>query len=122
MTSLHLGTAVSNPLWRQSARRIAPAPLLYYNRCVNATSLSRPQSSRAPAPKGFFGRLWRALRQLFHETTGAIFAILALVTLGSAFRGWQNGAARWMVALPIAYAMLLIYFSVTSFRSARRVP
>jgi len=51
-----------------------------------------------------------------------MFAILAFAALSSAFRAWQNGVARWLVALPIAYAIMMIYFSVTSFRSARRVP
>jgi hypothetical protein len=89
---------------------------------VNATSVSRPRSSREVAPKGFFGRLWRAVRQLFHEMTGTLFALLALVTLSSAFRAWQNGVSRWIIAVPISYALLMLYFSVTSFRSARRVP
>jgi hypothetical protein len=96
--------------------------LLYYNSSVNATSVSRSRPSRELAPKGFFGRLWRALRQLFHEMTGTMFALLALVTLSSAFRAWQHGISRWIIAVPIAYALLMIYFSVTSFRSARRVP
>jgi hypothetical protein len=89
---------------------------------VNAASVSRSRSSRELAPKGFFGRLWRALRQLFHEMTGTTFALLALVTLSSAFRAWQRGVERWIVAVPVVYALLMIYFSVTSFRSARRVP
>jgi hypothetical protein len=96
--------------------------LLYYNSSVNATSVSRTRSSRNLAPKGFFGRLWRALRQLFHEMTATAFALLALVTLNSAFRAWQHGVPRWVIAVPIGYALLMIYFSVTSFRNARRVP
>jgi hypothetical protein len=96
--------------------------LLYYNSSVNAASVSGSRSSRELAPKGFFGRLWRAMRQLFHEMTGTMFALLALVTLSSAFRAWQHGVARWIVAVPIVYALLMIYFSVTSFRNARRVP
>jgi hypothetical protein len=62
------------------------------------------------------------MRQLFHETTGAIFAVLAVAAVSSAVRAWENGAAKWIAALPLAYAMLMVYFSVTSFRSARRVP
>lgn len=122
MTSLLVGTGVSNTPMPTTVPRIAPAPWVYYNRNVSAASISGSRTSTTLAPKGFFGRLWRALRQLFHETTGAMFAILALVTLSSAFRAWQNGAARWIVALPIAYALMMIYFSVTSFRNARRVP
>jgi hypothetical protein len=89
---------------------------------VNAASVSRTRPSRQLAPKGFFGRLWRALRQLFHEMTGTMFALLALVTLSSAFRAWQHGVDHWIIAIPIAYALLMLYFSITSFRSARRVP
>jgi hypothetical protein len=96
--------------------------LLYYNLSVSVTSVSRPRSSRELAPKGFFGRLWRALRQLFHEMTGTMFGLLALITLSSAFRAWQHDVARWIIAVPIAYALLMIYFSITSFRNARRVP
>jgi hypothetical protein len=89
---------------------------------VNVASVSGTRSSREAAPKGFFGRLWRALRQLFHEMTGTMFALLALITLSSALRAWQHGVAHWIIAIPIAYALLMLYFSVTSFRSARRVP
>jgi len=96
--------------------------LLYYNSSVNVASASGPRSSRELSPKGFFGRLWRALRQLFHEMTGTMFALLALVTLSSAFRAWQHGVSRWIISVPVAYALVMIYFSVTSFRSARHVP
>jgi fermentation-respiration switch protein FrsA (DUF1100 family) len=87
---------------------------------VSATSISRP--SAGPAKRGgFFRTLWRALRQLFHETAGVVFALLAFGAASSAFRAWQNGAARWIVAVPVAYALLMVYFSVTSFLSARRI-
>jgi hypothetical protein len=62
------------------------------------------------------------MRQLFHEITGAVFAVLAVAAVSSAVRAWENGTAKWIAALPLAYAMLMVYFSVTSFRSARRVP
>ncbi|HLW98708.1 MAG TPA: hypothetical protein VKR82_08690 [Candidatus Acidoferrales bacterium] len=98
---------------------------LYYNSLVSVASISRQspaQSARQPArPRGFFRTLWRAIRQLFHETTGALFAILAVGAISSAVRAWENGTAKWIVALPLAYAMWMGYFSVTSFRSARRV-
>jgi hypothetical protein len=96
--------------------------VLYYNSSVNAASVTRSGSSRQLAPKGFFGRLWRAMRQLFHEMTGTMFALFALITLSSAFRAWQHGVERRIVAVPVVYALLMIYFSVTSFRNARRVP
>jgi hypothetical protein len=75
-----------------------------------------------PAKRGgFFRALWRALRQLFHETTGAMFGILAFGAVTSAVRAWEHGATKWIVALPIVYALLMVYFSVTSFRSAKRI-
>jgi hypothetical protein len=73
------------------------------------------------APRGFFRTLWRAMRQLFHEATGAIFAVFAMASTTSAVRSWQAGKARWLVALPLAYAAMMVFFAVTSFRSARRV-
>jgi hypothetical protein len=65
--------------------------------------------------------VWRALRQLFHETTGSLFAMLAVAAISSAVRAWENGATKWILALPIGYALAMAYFSFTSFRSARRV-
>ncbi len=73
------------------------------------------------APRGFFRTLWRAMRQFFHEATGAIFAVFAMASVTSAVRSWQAGKARWLVALPLAYAAMMAFFAVTSFRSARRV-
>jgi hypothetical protein len=95
---------------------------VYYNSCVSAASVSGSRTSGAAAPKGFFGRLWRALKQLFHEMTATVFAILSLVMLSSTIRAWQAGGTHWILALPLAYALLMAYFSVTSFRNARRVP
>jgi uncharacterized membrane protein YoaK (UPF0700 family) len=51
-----------------------------------------------------------------------MFALFAFGAVSSAVRAWQHGATIWIVALPLAYAMLMVYFSVTSFRSARRIP
>jgi hypothetical protein len=78
-------------------------------------------ATAAPQRQGRFGRLWRALRQLFHEAVGAVFAVLALGWLNTALRAWTRDAARWLVAIPVAVALLLVFFSVTSFRKARRL-
>ncbi len=78
-------------------------------------------ASAAPQRQGGFGRFWRALRQLFHEIVGAVFAVLALGWLNTAFRAWTRDAARWLVAIPVAVALLFVFFSVTSFRKARRL-
>jgi hypothetical protein len=65
--------------------------------------------------------LWRAARELFHEVTGALFFILALASVQSAWRAWHNGAGRWLVGLSAGYALLMIFFGVLSFRDSRRV-
>jgi hypothetical protein len=80
----------------------------------NSTTPSEPG-------RGFFRVLWRALRQLFHETTAAIFGVFALASVTSAIRSWMSGAPRWYVALPIGYAAMMTFFCVTSFRTARRI-
>ena len=51
--------------------------------------------SAEPRPPGGFRRLWRALKQLFHEMTGAIFAVLTIAWLNAAFRAWTRDAAHW---------------------------
>jgi hypothetical protein len=74
--------------------------------------------TRPPEPRGF-KRLWRVLKQLFYETVGAMFAILALVWLNYAFRAWTRDVARWLIATTIAMALLFVFFAVSSFRRAR---
>jgi len=78
-------------------------------------------ASAARQRQGGFGRFWRALKQLFHEIVGAVFAVLALGWLNTALRAWTRDAARWLVAIPVAVALLFVFFSVTSFRKARRL-
>ena len=80
---------------------------------ANATTTSTSQ--------GGFRRLWRALRQLFHEIVGAVFTVLAVGWLNAAFRAWTRDASRWLVALAVAVAGLLVFFAVTSFRFARKL-
>lgn len=64
---------------------------------------------------------WRAIRQLFHETTGAIFGIFAFYGAFSAWRQWHNRPAAWLLGFTIVYAVTMIVFAFTSFRRARRV-
>lgn len=71
--------------------------------------------------RGFFATLWRATRQFFHEVTGAVFAVFALSSIASAIRSWNSAQPRWLIVLPLSYAAIMVYFSVTSFRWARRV-
>ncbi len=80
---------------------------------ANAASASRPQ--------GGFRRLWRVLRQLFHEVVGAVFAVLALGWLNAAFRAWTRDVSRWLVGIAVIMSGLLVFFAVTSFRYARKL-
>ena len=72
-----------------------------------------------PQPSGF-RRLWRALRQLFHEVTAAIFAVLAFSWLNSAFRASTRDTARWLICLAIAVGALFAFFAVTQYLRSRR--
>jgi len=64
---------------------------------------------------------WKLTRQLFHEMTGALFALFAFSGALSAWRQWMHGRVVWLTALTIAYSLMMAAFSVTSFRSAGRV-
>ena len=78
-------------------------------------------AAAAPEQQGGFRRLWRVLRQLFHEAIGAVFAVLALGWVNAAFRAWTRDVSRWLVAIAIAMAGLLVFFAVSSFRHARKL-
>jgi len=78
-------------------------------------------AASASGPLGGFRRLWRVLKQLFHEVTGAVFAVLALGWLNAALRAWTRDVARWLIAIAVAVALLFVFFAVTSFRRARRL-
>ena len=83
------------------------------------STVANPAS--ASAPQGGFRRFWRALRQLFHEAIGAIFAVLALTWLNIALRSWTRDVAYWLIAAAIAVALLFLFLAVTSFRKARKL-
>jgi hypothetical protein len=75
-----------------------------------------------PAPQETgFRRLWRVLKQLFHQVTGAVFAVLALAWLNAAVRAWTRDVAYWLIALAVCVAGLFGFFSVTQFLRSRRV-
>jgi len=77
--------------------------------------------SGANSGGGFFRTLWRVVRQVFHESTGAMFLILALFWSAAAVRQWMRGASPWMWMALGGFALILISFGVSSFRAARRV-
>jgi ABC-type Fe3+ transport system permease subunit len=84
-------------------------------------AITLPTGCAEPRPPGGFRRLWRVLKQLFLEVTGAIFAVLALAWLNAAFRAWTRDVAHWLVALPIVVAGIFAFFAVTSFRRAKKI-
>jgi TRAP-type C4-dicarboxylate transport system permease small subunit len=72
--------------------------------------------------QGGFRRLWRVLKQLFYEVTGALFGILALSWLNTSVRAWtMTDVARWLIAIPLGVAGVFVFFAVTSFRKARKL-
>jgi ABC-type Fe3+ transport system permease subunit len=73
------------------------------------------------AAKGGFRRVWRTLKQLFHELVAGLFAVLALAWLQSAIRAWTRDVAHWLVFLAFGVAVLLGVFAWTSFRRSRLV-
>ncbi len=77
--------------------------------------------SGAQSGGGFFRTLWRAVRQVFHESTGAIFLLLALFWSAAAVRQWMRGASPWTWLTLGGFALVMITFGVTSFLAARRV-
>jgi hypothetical protein len=70
---------------------------------------------------GFFRALWRALRQLFHETTGAMFFLLAFSWASAALRQWLHKSTPWLWIVCASFALMFVMFGLTSFRSSRRV-
>jgi multisubunit Na+/H+ antiporter MnhB subunit len=84
-------------------------------------STAASSATAAPRQQGGFRRLWRALRQLFHEATGAVFVVLAIGWLNSALRAWSRDVALWLIALAVAVALLFLFFAVTSFHKARKL-
>jgi len=78
-------------------------------------------ATAASQPQGGFSRFWRTLKQLFHELVGALFAVLALSWLNSALRAWNRDVAHWVIGAVAAVAVVFIFFSITSFRRARKL-
>jgi hypothetical protein len=64
---------------------------------------------------------WKVARQLFHEMTGALFAVFAASGVLAAWRQWNHARIPWLLGLTACYSLIMAIFSFTSFRSARRV-
>ena len=82
---------------------------------------SPTKSSLASGESRGFRRLWRTLRQIFHEVVGAMFVVLAFGWLNSAFRAWTRDVARWLIGVSVGVAVLFMLFAVSSFRRSRQL-
>jgi hypothetical protein len=71
--------------------------------------------------RGGFSRLWRTLKQLFHEVVGAIFGVLAFAWFNAAIRAWFRDAAYWLVAIAAVVGGLFLFFAFTSFQRSRKI-
>jgi hypothetical protein len=84
--------------------------------------MPRPLSSAInPKKPSGFRRLWRTIRQVFHEVVGAMFAVLAFGWLNSAFRAWTRDVAHWLIGVSVGVAVLFVLFAVSSFRRSRQL-
>jgi hypothetical protein len=90
---------------------------LYYNSLV----WIRRASALGVAARGFLLLVWRITRQTFHEVTGALFVLLAVVGATSVWRQWRRGSAEWLIFLSAALTASMAWFALAAFRSARRV-
>jgi hypothetical protein len=75
----------------------------------------------ARTQRGRFRRLWRTLKQLFHEVIAAIFAVLSFSWFNAAVRAYTRDAAYWLVAIAGIVAASFLFFAFTSFRRARSI-
>jgi hypothetical protein len=71
--------------------------------------------------RGFFATVWRVVRQIFHESIGALFLILALFWILAALRQWKQGGETWAWGALAGFALIFAGFGWSSFRAARRV-
>lgn len=64
---------------------------------------------------------WRLTKQLFHETTGALFAVFACYGGYMVWKGWKHGPTPWLITFGALYALMMAAFAFSSFRRAKRV-
>jgi len=82
---------------------------------------ARLVSALVPAAGAFLRALGRAAHQLLHEVAGAFFAVFAVIGAVSVWQAWQRSSPGWMLGVSIAFAVMMGYFSATSFWKAYRV-
>jgi glycerol uptake facilitator-like aquaporin len=62
---------------------------------------------------------WRITKQLFHETTGALFAVFAGYGGYVVWKEWKHGPSLWLMAFGTAYALMMGAVAFGSFRRGR---
>jgi hypothetical protein len=65
--------------------------------------------------------LWRVTRQVFHEATGAMFAVFAIYGGMAVWRQYKSHPVPWLMAFAAIYAAMMAGFAYVSFRRARRI-
>jgi len=65
--------------------------------------------------------VWRVTRQLFHEFTGALFAVFAAYGAFIVWKEWKHRPAVWITGFVVIYVLMMAVFAFTAFRRARRV-
>ena len=60
-------------------------------------------------------------RQVFHESTGALFLLLGFMWSMAAFRQWTRGTPAWTWVALGGFSVMMLLFAWSSFRAARRV-
>jgi uncharacterized membrane protein YesL len=78
-------------------------------------------SPAATRRQGGFHRFWRALKQLFLELAGAMFAFLGILWLNAALRSWTRDMSHLLIATAVAFALVFFFFALSSFRRARKL-
>ncbi len=73
------------------------------------------------ALQAFLQGVWRAIRQLFHEVTGAFFVIFTAIGAVGIWREWHGGGRGWVLGVSLGFTLMMGFFALTSFRNARRV-
>ncbi|HVB35240.1 MAG TPA: hypothetical protein VNJ52_12835 [Patescibacteria group bacterium] len=65
--------------------------------------------------------LWRATREVFHETIAALFFFFSVLGALGALRQWRILDAHWVALLDMGYAAMMGAFAAVAFRDSRRV-
>ncbi len=79
------------------------------------------QTATLPGEPHGFRRLWRTIKQIFHEVMGAMFAVLAFGWFNLAFRAWTRDVAHWLILVTVIVAALFVFLAVSSFRRSRQI-